>query len=41
MRVIAYPNAGYPPSREALALADVTISSLDDLTPEAVSGSDT
>ena len=40
MRVIAYPNANYPPPPEALALADVTISSLHDLTPEAVSGRD-
>jgi len=40
MRVIAYPNAHYPPPPEALALADVTISSLHDLTTEAVSGRD-
>ncbi len=40
MLVIAYPNAHYPPSHEALALADLTISSLADLTVEAVSGVD-
>lgn len=40
MRVIAYPNAHYPPSPEPLALADLTLSSLADLTVEAVSGLD-
>jgi HAD superfamily hydrolase (TIGR01509 family) len=38
MRVIAIPNPSYPPDEEALALADVTLESLDDLTPEVVSG---
>jgi HAD superfamily hydrolase (TIGR01509 family) len=38
MRVIAIPNPSYPPDEEALALADVTLGSLDDLTPEVVSG---
>jgi HAD superfamily hydrolase (TIGR01509 family) len=38
MRVIAIPNPTYPPDDEALALADVTVRSLDELTPDAVSG---
>jgi HAD superfamily hydrolase (TIGR01509 family) len=38
MRVIAVPNPTYPPDDEALAQADVTISSLDELTPESVIG---
>ena len=38
MRVIAIPNASYPPDAEALALADVTLGSLNDLTPAAVRG---
>ncbi len=38
MRVIAIPNPTYPPGDEALALADVTLDSLDDLTPERVVG---
>lgn len=36
MRVLAYPNAHYPPAAEALALADVVLESLDALTPELV-----
>ena len=32
MRVVAIPNAAYPPDEEALALADVVVRSLDDLT---------
>jgi len=36
MRVIAVPNASYPPDAEALAQADVVIRSLDELTPELV-----
>jgi HAD superfamily hydrolase (TIGR01509 family) len=36
MRVIAIPNASYPPDAEALAQADVVIRSLDELTPELV-----
>lgn len=32
MRVIAIPNASYPPDTDALALADVTLSSLSELT---------
>jgi len=36
MRVIAIPNQHYPPGEEALALADVTLSSLAELTPSIV-----
>ena len=36
MTVLAIPNPHFPPDREALALADVTLASLDELTPEAV-----
>jgi HAD superfamily hydrolase (TIGR01509 family) len=35
MRVVAFPNRCYPPSPEALDLADVVIASLDELTPHA------
>jgi len=35
--VIAVPNPSYPPDEEALALADVTLRSLDELTPDVVS----
>jgi HAD superfamily hydrolase (TIGR01509 family) len=38
MRVITIPNATYPPDDEALALADVIIGSLDELTVDVVSG---
>ncbi|MGH2972668.1 MAG: HAD family hydrolase [Gaiellaceae bacterium] len=38
MRVIAVPNPTYPPDDEALALADVTVGSLDELTVGVVSG---
>lgn len=38
MRVLAYPNRRYPPPPDALALADVVLGSLDDLTPAVVSG---
>jgi hypothetical protein len=34
--VLAIPNPTYPPDDEALANADVELSSLADLTPEAV-----
>jgi len=37
MRVLAFPNAHYPPAAEALALADVVLASLDELTPALVS----
>ncbi len=40
MRVIAFPNPTYPPDDEALALADVVIRSLDELTPELVDAAD-
>jgi HAD superfamily hydrolase (TIGR01509 family) len=38
MTVLAIPNPHYPPDAEALALADATLGSLDELTPEAVRG---
>jgi HAD superfamily hydrolase (TIGR01509 family) len=38
MRVIAVPDARYPPSDEALAVADVRLGSLEELTPEVVEG---
>jgi len=38
MRVIAIPNASYPPDAEALALADLVVDALEDLTPRAVEG---
>ena len=39
MRVIVVPNASYPPGDDALALADVLLASLEELTPEVVAGS--
>ena len=36
MRVVAIPNAHFPPDRDALALADVVLGSLAELTPAAV-----
>ena len=39
MRVIAIPNPHYPPSEDVLALADIVLNSLDELTPERVSAS--
>jgi HAD superfamily hydrolase (TIGR01509 family) len=38
MRVVAIPNASYPPDEEALALADAVVGSLDELTVEALRG---
>ena len=38
MRVIAIPNASYPPGDEALGLADVTLASLEQLTPARIEG---
>lgn len=38
MRVIAIPNPTYPPGGDALALADVTVGSLGELTAGVVSG---
>ncbi|MDX6454937.1 MAG: hypothetical protein QOD48_1044, partial [Gaiellaceae bacterium] len=40
MRVIAIPNPAYPPDEDSLAQADVTIRSLDELTPELIDASD-
>lgn len=39
MRVVAIPNASYPPGDEALAQADVVLGSLSELTAESVAGS--
>ena len=36
LRVVAIPNAHFPPDEEALALADVVVDSLDELTPEVI-----
>jgi HAD superfamily hydrolase (TIGR01509 family) len=36
IRVIAFPNAHYPPAPDALALANVVLTSLAELTPELV-----
>jgi HAD superfamily hydrolase (TIGR01509 family) len=36
MRVLAIPNAHFPPGEEALAQADVVVSSLDELTTDAI-----
>ena len=36
MRVLAIPNALYPPAKDALALADDALASLEELTPERV-----
>jgi len=38
MRVVALPNPHYPPAVEALGLADVVLSSLDDLSVAVVAG---
>ena len=38
MRVIALPNAHYPPAPDALALADALVTSPDELTPELIRG---
>jgi HAD superfamily hydrolase (TIGR01509 family) len=40
MRVIAIPNPAYPPDEESLAQADVTIRSLDELTPVLIDAAD-
>jgi HAD superfamily hydrolase (TIGR01509 family) len=37
MSVVAIPNQRYPPSEQALALAEVVLASLDDLTPAVLS----
>ena len=36
MRVVAIPNALYPPGDDALALAEIVLSSITELTPEAL-----
>jgi len=36
MRVIAVPNTHFPPDEEALALADVILASVTELTPEVI-----
>jgi HAD superfamily hydrolase (TIGR01509 family) len=36
MRVLAIPNALYPPAEDALALADDVLGSLEELTPERI-----
>jgi beta-phosphoglucomutase-like phosphatase (HAD superfamily) len=40
MRVIAIPNPAYPPDESSLAQADVTIRSLDELTPGLIDAAD-
>ena len=36
LRVVAIPNSVFPPSEDALSLADTVLGSLEELTPEAV-----
>jgi hypothetical protein len=36
MRAVVIPNRVFPPSEEALALAEVVLGSLDELTVEAI-----
>jgi beta-phosphoglucomutase-like phosphatase (HAD superfamily) len=38
MRVIAIPNAAFPPVAQALASADVVLPSIEDLNPQVVAG---
>jgi HAD superfamily hydrolase (TIGR01509 family) len=38
LRVVAIPNRRYPPTEDALGLADVVLGSLAELTPGAVTG---
>jgi HAD superfamily hydrolase (TIGR01509 family) len=40
MRVVAIPNRRYPPPPDVLALADVVLESLDELTPATLTGED-
>lgn len=40
MRVVAIPNPSYPPDDAALAEADVTLGSIEDLTPDIILGID-
>jgi HAD superfamily hydrolase (TIGR01509 family) len=39
LRVVAIPNASYPPDEGALDLADVTLASLEELNPASIEGS--
>jgi HAD superfamily hydrolase (TIGR01509 family) len=39
MRVVAIPNASYPPDEEALRLTDAVVDSLDELTVDVLRGS--
>ncbi len=36
MRVVAIPNARYPPDEQALAVADTVLSSISELTSETI-----
>jgi HAD superfamily hydrolase (TIGR01509 family) len=38
LRVVAIPNASYPPDAEALDLADVMLASLEELNPASIEG---
>ena len=38
MTVVAVPNPHYPPPDEALALADIVLGTIAELTPEAIGG---
>jgi HAD superfamily hydrolase (TIGR01509 family) len=38
MRVIAIPNDAHPPADKGLAVADVVLDSIDELTPEVIAG---
>jgi HAD superfamily hydrolase (TIGR01509 family) len=40
MRVVAIPNAAFPPSADVLALADVVLASIAELGPESISEND-
>jgi beta-phosphoglucomutase-like phosphatase (HAD superfamily) len=40
MRVIAIPNPSFPPGEDALALADLVLTSISDLDVDAVSSLD-
>jgi HAD superfamily hydrolase (TIGR01509 family) len=40
MRVVVIPNPHFPPDADTLALADVVLDSLGELTPEVVAGSE-
>ncbi len=40
MHVIVFPNRSYPPDAVSIAQADITIGSLDELTPELIDSTD-